>query len=108
MSGTDPASGLEINPDPIPRGVEFIAIGDVIQMNLTPQSSPEFVIRGPNGVSYRIATQALSDIHTLDGNTLLPHEYKINMIAQATVFLAADAALTDVLTSDNFTIVALP
>lgn len=108
MSGTDPETGLEINPDPIPKGVEFIAIGEVIQMNLTPQSSPEFVIRAPNNLTYRIATQALGDIVTVDGTALLPHEYKINMIAQATAFLAPDAALSDVLTADDFTIVVLP
>lgn len=106
--GIDPETGLEINPEVTPRGVEFIARGEVISMNLTPQTSPEFVIRAPNGASFRMATQGLADIFLLDGSQLKPFEYKIGMEAKATVFLAADAALSDVLTSSDFTIIALP
>lgn len=106
--GIDPETGLEINPEVTPRGVEFIARGEVISMNLTPQTSPEFVIRAPNGASFRMATQGLADIFLLDGSQLKPFEYKIGMEAKATVFLAADAALSDVLTSSNFMIIALP
>ncbi len=106
--GIDPETGLEINPEPIPFGVEFIARGEVISMNLTPQTEPEFVIRGPNGIIYRIATQALSDIYLLDGSQLQPFEYRQGMEAMATVLMAADASLSDVLSSGNFVIIVLP
>lgn len=106
--GIDPETGLEINPDPIPFGVEFIARGEVIGMNLTPQDKPEFVIRSPGGQTYRIATQGLDQIFLLDGSQLKPFEYKLKMEAMATAYFPPDASLSDVLTSSNFVIVALP
>lgn len=106
--GIDPETGLEINPDPIPFGVEFIARGEVIGMNLTPQNKPEFVIRSPAGQTYRIATQGLDQIFLLDGSQLKPFEYKLKMEAMATAYFPPDASLSDVLTSPDFMIIALP
>ena len=108
LSGIDPDTGLEINPDPIPYGTDFIVRGEVIQMNLTPQTEPEFVIRAANGLTYRIATQGLADVFLLDGGQLKPFEYKNGMEAMATAFLPPDASLSDVLTSSDFVIIALP
>ena len=104
MSGTDPETGLEINPSPILRGVEFIVRGNIISMNLTPQTTPEFVVKSPGGQNYRIRPQGVPDIYLADGSQLQAFEYRLGMLVQATVFIAADAPPTETLTSDDFMI----
>lgn len=104
MSGTDPETGLEINPSPILRGVEFIVRGNIISMNLTPQTTPEFVVKSPDGQNYRIRSQGVADIYLADGSQLQAFEYRLGMLAQATVFIAADAPPTETLISDDFMI----
>ena len=102
-SGIDPETGLEINPEVVGPGSEFIVRGEIISMNLTPQDRPEFVVKAPSGQNYRIATQALSDIYFEDGETqLAPYEYRQGMRAQATAMMPADAGPSDVLQSSDF------
>lgn len=108
-SGTDPDTGLEVNPTDIEQGVEFIVRGSVISMNLTPQSDPEFVIQSPDGTNYRIHTQPLGEIFFLDGVTqLLPHEYKIGMEAHATTVSPVGSTASDVLESTDLVLISLP
>lgn len=104
MSGTDPETGLEINPIPILRGVEFIVRGNVISINLTPQTTPEFVVKSPADQNYRIRPQGVADIYMLDGSQLPAFQYRLGMLVQATVFIAADAPPTETLISDDFMI----
>lgn len=106
--GIDPVTGLEINPQNIPMGTEFIIRGTIAQLTTTPQDAPEFVVRAPNGKSYRVRTQPLRDISIVDGTELLPHQFKIGMEAMATVLLPEGSTASDVLTSQDFTIISIP
>src|SRR5690606_22047095 len=64
--GIDPVTGLEINPETVPMGTEFIVRGSIAQLTTTPQDAPEFVVRAPNGKTYRMRTQPLRDISIVD------------------------------------------
>ena len=106
MSGTDPDTGLEINPpQPIP-GVDYIVRGNLVSFNLTPQDSPEFLVESPDGVRYRIQSQPVPDIFLDDGTQLKPHEYQRGMMAQATARLQESATATSVMLSENLTLLA--
>lgn len=100
-SGTDPDTGLEINPPELVAGVDFIVRGEIVNHNLTPTESPEFVVISPAGVRYRIRSQALGDIFFEDGTQPLPHEYRRGMPIQATVRQEEDAGLTTVVHSTD-------
>ena len=65
----DEATGLPSNPELIPAG-DFVIEGTISSMNLTPQSSPEFVIMAPSGRSYRVRAQPLSQILFDDGESV--------------------------------------
>lgn len=65
----DEATGLPLNPETIPEG-DFVVEGTVSSMNLTPQSSPEFVLTVPSGRTYRVRAQPLSDILYDDGEVV--------------------------------------
>ena len=106
--GIDPVTGLEINPETVPMGTEFIVRGSIAQLTTTPQDAPEFVVRAPNGKTYRMRTQPLRDISIVDGTELLPHQFKIGMEAMATVLLPEGSGPSDVLTTQDFTIVSIP
>lgn len=101
-SGVDPDTGLEINPEAWAPGDTFIVRGELVTMNLTPQTEPEFVIQAPNGRRYRIATQALADIFFNDGSQIQAFQYRQGMLATTTAMLAATAGPTDILTSEDF------
>ena len=105
LSGVDPDTGLNVNPDVLNPGDTAIIRGEIISMNLTPTTSPEFLIQAPSGVNYRIRTQDLANTAYEDGTEIAPYQYQIGMLAQATVTLAADAALTDLATSENLVLV---
>lgn len=62
----DEATGLPLNPETIPEG-DFVVEGTISSMNLTPQSSPEFVLSSPAGHTYRVRAQALPGILYDDG-----------------------------------------
>lgn len=65
----DEATGLPLNPQTFPEG-DFVIEGTISSMNLTPQSTPEFVIRVDAGRTYRVRTQPLSDILYDDGEAV--------------------------------------
>lgn len=100
-SGTDPETGMNINPDTFGPGDEFVVRGTIISMNLTPTVSPEFLIEAPSGRKYRIRSQDLAETYLDDGTQLRPHEYRQGMLAQATASLASDAGPADILLSEN-------
>lgn len=66
---TDEATGLPLNPETIPEG-DFVVEGTISSMNLTPQTSPEFVLSSPSGRTYRVRTQPLPAITYDDGETV--------------------------------------
>ncbi|KAA3660571.1 MAG: hypothetical protein DWQ04_19035 [Chloroflexi bacterium] len=105
LSGTDPETGLEINPDMINPGDTFIARGIVISMNLTPVTEPEFLIQAPSGTKYRMRTQALADMFFDDGTQWKPHEFRQGVGATATVTLDASASLSDVSNTEDLILI---
>lgn len=107
MSGTDPDTGLEINPDTVQPGDTFIARGIVISMNLTPITEPEFLIQAPSGSKYRIRTQPLTDIYFIDGSQWQAFEFRQGVGAIATITLDASASASDVATSDDVVLVMM-
>lgn len=107
LSGTDPDTGLEINPEVVNPGDTFLVRGTVISMNLTPVTEPEFLIEAPNGKKYRMRTQPLADMFFVDGSQWQPFEYQLGVGAQGTVSLASDASLSDVATTEDLMLVML-
>ena len=105
MSGTDPDTGLEINPEDVNPGDTFIVRGTIISMNLTPITSPEFLIQAPSERKYRIRTQTLDDTYFMDGSQWKPFEYQIGVGGQATVTLDVTAGPSDVPTADDLVLV---
>ncbi|MCA9933514.1 MAG: hypothetical protein KC415_06300 [Anaerolineales bacterium] len=106
-SGTDPDTGLEINPPELLQGIEFIVRGKIVSMNLTPQTDPEFLIESPDGVRYRVHSQGIADIYFLDGTQLAAHQYRQGMIAQATVFQDTNAGVTTVVDSEDLMLISM-
>lgn len=103
-SGTDPDTGLEINPDSVVPGVDFIVRGALVNSNLTPQDKPEFLVQAPSGTRYRIHPQPVPQISYEDGTQPAPHEYRRGMLVQATVRQEEDAGATIVVTSTDLTL----
>lgn len=101
LTGIDPETGLEINPAEVLKGTEFIIRGKVISMNLTPQTAPEFLIESPDGIKYRVHSQGLSDIYLVDGSQLQAFQYRLGMLAQATVYQDPAAGVTSVVETDD-------
>lgn len=97
---TDPVTGLPFNPTTVPT-TEFVVDGRVQSLSLTPQTAPEFVVQAPSGKTYRIRSQALSNIHYDDGQQVLVHEFRNNMRVTATVRRDPDSGN---LVSDDFTV----
>jgi hypothetical protein len=105
MTGIDPETGLEVNPAQVFPGDTFLVRGTIISMNLTPQTSPEFLIQSPDGVRYRLRTQDLAQTFYEDGAQLKPFQFSIGLFAQATASLAADAGPADLAVSDDMVLV---
>jgi len=80
----DDATGLPLNPETIPEG-DFVVEGTVSSMNLTPQSSPEFVLTVPSGRTYRVRAQPLSDILYDDGEVVGIANFKQGMAVRAII-----------------------
>jgi hypothetical protein len=80
----DPDTGLLINPDVAPEG-PFIVDGEINSLNLTPQTSPEFVIRVDSGKTYRIRSQGLAETYFDDGEPVTPSLIRQGVRARATV-----------------------
>ena len=77
MTGVDPDTGLNVNPEM--RSIQvtrFIIRGEIISMNLTPTTSPEFLIQSPDGLRFRIQSQDLADTYYDDGDQLQPFQYQ--------------------------------
>ena len=105
LSGTDPETGLPVNPDSVSPGDTFIVRGEIISMNLTPTTSPEFLIQSPDGFKFRLRSQDLADTYFEDGDQLQAFQYKNGLLAQATATLAADASPSDIPTSEDLVLV---
>lgn len=105
MSGTDPDTGLPVNPESVNPGDTFIVRGEIISMNLTPTTSPEFLIQSPDGINYRLRSQDLADTYYEDGDQLQAFQYQNGLLAQATATLAADASPSDIPTSTDLVLV---
>ncbi len=85
-------------------GVDFIVRGEIINANLTPQDSPEFVILSPSGTRFRIRSQAVSDIAYDDGTQPALHEFQRGVLVQATVRQEEDAGATITVQSTDLTL----
>ncbi len=105
MSGIDPETGLVINPDSVNPGDTFIVRGEIISMNLTPITAPEFLILSPDGFRFRLRSQSLNDTFYEDGDQLQPFQYRNGMLAQATATLAANATRSDIPTSTDLVLI---
>lgn len=103
-SGTDPDTGLEINPPTVVPGVDFIVRGEIVNANLTPQDSPEFVILSPSGTRYRIRSQNVLEISYEDGSKPALHEFQRGVLVQATVRQEEDAGATITVQSSDLTL----
>jgi len=80
----DEATGLPLNPETIPEG-DFVVEATIASMNLTPQSTPEFVLRIPSGRTYRVRAQALPDILYNDGEAVGVANFVQGMAVRATI-----------------------
>ncbi len=80
----DPETGLMINPLQDPGG-PFIVEGVINSLTLTPQTSPEFVIKADNGKNYRIRSQSLADTYYDDGEAVTPSLIRQGERVRATV-----------------------
>lgn len=80
----DEATGLPLNPETIPEG-DFVVEGTISSMNLTPQSSPEFVFAIPSGRTYRVRAQPLPDILYDDGEAVGVASFVQGMQVRATI-----------------------
>jgi len=105
MTGTDPETGLSVNPESVNPGDTFIVRGEIISMNLTPTTSPEFLIQSPDGLKFRLRSQDLADTYYEDGDQLKPFQYQNGLLAQATASLAADASPSDIPTSTDLVLI---
>ena len=105
MSGTDPDTGLLVNPENVNPGDTFIVRGEIISMNLTPTTSPEFLIQSPDGLNFRLRSQDLADTFYEDGDQLQAFQYQLGILAQATAMLAADASPSDIPTTTDLVLV---
>ncbi|MCA9934141.1 MAG: hypothetical protein H6662_05475 [Ardenticatenaceae bacterium] len=106
----DEATGLPLNPEVLPDG-PFIVEGVVASQNLTPQTSPEFVVRVPSGKTFRIRSQGLADTFYDDGSPIAASEFTQGMQVRATVTQApADetSGSVNLLVSDDLTIIKEP
>lgn len=103
-SGADPDTGLEINPPTVVPGVDFIVRGEIVNANLTPQDSPEFVIISPSGTRFRIRSQPVPDIAYEDGTVPALHEFQRGVLVQATVRQEEDAGATITVHSTDLTL----
>lgn len=106
LTGTDPETGLEINPATTAPGTDYVIRGKISSFNLIPQESPEFLIEGPNGVRYRVQTQAVPNIFLADGTQLAPHQIVRGLPIQATARLTESTRATSVMISENFVILS--
>ena len=105
MSGTDAETGLAVNPESVNPGDTFIVRGEIISMNLTPTTSPEFLIQAPDGLKFRIRSQDLADTYFEDGDQLQAFQYQIGLLAQATASLDAGAGPSDIPSSTDLVLI---
>lgn len=105
LTGTDPETGLPVNPEAVNPGDTFIVRGEIISMNLTPTTSPEFLIQSPDGLKFRLRSQDLADTYFEDGDQLQAFQYQNGLLAQATATLAADASPSDIPVSMDLVLV---
>lgn len=103
-SGIDPDTGLEINPAAVVPGVDFIVRGEIVNANLTPQETPEFVVLAPSGTRFRIRSQHVKEIFYDDGTQPALHEFQRGVLLQATVRQEEDAGATITVNSTDLTL----
>lgn len=80
----DEVTGLPLNPQTIPDG-DFVIEGTISSMNLTPQSSPEFVLSTPSGRTYRVRAQPLPGILYDDGEIVGVSRFTQGMQVRAVI-----------------------
>jgi hypothetical protein len=103
----DESTGLPLNPEAIPDG-DFVVEGTISSMNLTPQSTPEFVLRIDSGRTYRVRTQPLPDILYSDGEAVGIANFVQGMEVRAVISQivgGAETGNTTQLVTDNLVIV---
>ena len=103
----DEATGLPLNPETIPEG-DFVVEGTISNMNLTPQSSPEFVLSVESGRTYRVRAQPLPDILYDDGEAVGVANFVQGMEVRAVISQivgGAETGNTTQLVTDNLMIV---
>lgn len=103
----DPDTGLVINPDLqyAQSGEEFIVDGTAISLNLTPVTSPEYLILPEGGtLRYRILGQALADTFYEDGSAVPISAFQNGIHVRATVKFDADVLPGGRYVSTNITI----
>lgn len=105
LSGVDPETGLTVNPDSVNPGDTFIVRGEIISMNLTPVTSPEFLIQTTDGLKFRLRSQDLAETFYEDGDQLQAYQYRNGLLAQATATLAVDASSSDIPTSTDLVLI---
>ena len=88
----DPETGLLINPLTDPGG-QFIVEGSLVSLNLTPQTSPEFVVRIAPEKTYRVRAQSLADTFFEDGEAVTPSNIRQGMMVRATIEFDPDIAI---------------
>jgi len=102
----DEVTGLPLNPEALPEG-DFVIEGTIGNMNLTPQSAPEFVLRIASGRTYRVRSQPLSDILYEDGEVVGVAGFVQGMEVRAVINQVAggpETGNTNQLVTDNLVV----
>jgi hypothetical protein len=83
---TDEETGLPLNPplDAIPEG-DFVVVGKITAVTLIPQDKPLFKVQSPEGVSYQIDAQPVSEIFVEDGTQLKAFQMQAGLPVRATL-----------------------
>ena len=104
----DPDTGLVINPDLAyaQSGEEFIVDGTAVSLNLTPVTSPEYLLLPIDGtLRYRILGQPLADTFYNDGTLVPVTAFQNGIRIRATVRYDPDVLPGGRYVSSNITVI---
>lgn len=108
IPAVDPETGLAINPplDVAQNGEEFIVIGVVNSANLTPQTSPEYLIISATDekTRYRVMGQGLAETFYEDGSAVPLIVFQQKPMLRATVKFDPNAQVGGRFISTNVTV----
>lgn len=108
IPAVDPETGLAINPslDVAQSGEEFIVIGVANSANLTPQTSPEYlIISATDGKTrYRVMGQSLAETFYEDGSAVPLVAFQQKPMLRATVKYDPNAQVGGRFISTNVTV----